>query len=85
MKFNKVLSVFLLCTSVAYAADYQGRVVDIDGHGIGYATVYPEEDPIAGAATNDQGSRCCLCECSRRAIRLWSCCANNLSHLRRQW
>ena len=55
MKFYKVFSVFLLCTIVAYAADYQGRVVDIDGHGIGYATVYPEEDPIAGAATNDQG------------------------------
>ena len=55
MKFNKVLSVFLLCTSVAYAADYQGRVVDMDGKGIGYATVYPEADPVAGAATNDQG------------------------------
>ena len=55
MKINKVFSIFLLCTGVAYAADYQGRVVDIDGRGIGYATVYPEEDPVAGAATNDQG------------------------------
>ena len=31
MKINKVFSIFLLCTGVAYAADYQGRVVDIDG------------------------------------------------------
>lgn len=34
---------------------YVGRVVDPMGNGIGYATVYPVDDPIAGTATNDEG------------------------------
>ncbi len=36
-------------------ARYKGRVVDADGHGIGYATVYPKLDPISGTATNMEG------------------------------
>ena len=55
MKKEIGLFVLLLFAGMVYSTDYQGRVVDIDGRGIGYATVYPEEDPVAGAATNDQG------------------------------
>ena len=39
----------------ALAEHYQGRIVDEQNKGIGYATVYPQADPIAGAATNDNG------------------------------
>ena len=49
------LSGIAACCSMLRAAEYRGRVVDIQGQGIGYATVYPEDDPIAGAATNDNG------------------------------
>ena len=45
----------LLCISTANATHYVGRVVDERGQGIGYATVYPEQDPVVGAATNDEG------------------------------
>lgn len=37
------------------AAEYVGRVVDINGQPVSYATVYPIADPIAGTATNDEG------------------------------
>ncbi len=45
----------LLGTMPAIAERYQGRIVDEQNKGIGYATVYPQEDPVAGAATNDNG------------------------------
>lgn len=45
----------ILCIGVANATHYVGRIVDERGQGIGYATVYPEQDPIVGAATNDNG------------------------------
>ena len=34
---------------------YYGRVTDIYERGIGFATVYPVENPIEGTATNDKG------------------------------
>ena len=37
------------------AALYRGRIVDEQGRGIGYATVYPKSDPVAGTATNMDG------------------------------
>ena len=45
----------ILCIGVANATHYVGRIVDERGQGIGYATVYPEQDPVVGAATNDDG------------------------------
>ncbi len=48
--------VFLVLTTMTGRAErYYGRVIDSEGHGISYATVYPESDPVAGAATNDDG------------------------------
>lgn len=37
------------------AREYVGTVLTPEGEGIGYATVYPEEDPVAGTATNNDG------------------------------
>lgn len=37
------------------AGVYRGRVVDERGEGIGYATIYPKADPVAGTATNSDG------------------------------
>ena len=42
-------------TQFASSVVYMGRVVDIKGEGIGYATIYPEDEPIAGTATNNDG------------------------------
>lgn len=47
---------FITAVLSAHAAIYTGRVVDEKGQGIGYATVYPEADPVAGAATNNDGT-----------------------------
>ncbi len=47
---------FIAAVLSAHAAIYTGRVVDEKGQGIGYATVYPEADPVAGAATNNDGT-----------------------------
>lgn len=52
------LGIGLLMAVPALAEHYQGRVVDEDYNGIGYATVYPTEDPVVGAATNDNGYFC---------------------------
>ena len=49
------LIVLLAVWSIGYAADYKGRVVDVNGQPIGYATVYPMADPVAGTATNNDG------------------------------
>lgn len=45
---------FLLPTAVC-AGEYAGKVITISGEPIGYATVYPLDDPVAGTATNDAG------------------------------
>ena len=45
---------FLLSVGVS-AAEYTGKVLAVTGEPIGYATVYPIDDPIAGTATNDAG------------------------------
>lgn len=42
----------VLCCS---AAGYYGRVVDAKGSPIAFATVYPEDKPAMGTATNDRG------------------------------
>lgn len=47
---------FITAVLSAHAAVYTGRVVDEKGQGIGYATIYPEADPVAGAATNNDGT-----------------------------
>ena len=52
---KKRLQCCILCIGVANATHYVGRIVDERGQGIGYATVYPEQDPVVGAATNDNG------------------------------
>lgn len=45
-----------LCVAMPIGAThYVGRIVDEKGQGIGYATVYPEQDPVEGVATNDDG------------------------------
>ncbi len=45
-----------LCVAMPISAThYVGRIVDEKGQGIGYATVYPEQDPVEGVATNDDG------------------------------
>ncbi len=47
---------FLSLLSVAVSArDYMGKVLTADGDPVGYATVYPVDDPVAGTATNDAG------------------------------
>ena len=45
---------FLLSVGIS-AAEYTGKVLAVTGEPIGYATVYPIDDPIAGTATNDAG------------------------------
>ena len=47
---------FLLCSILGtFATTYEGRVVDINGNAIAYATVYPEVQPELGTATNNDG------------------------------
>lgn len=51
-----ILLCALMCASTSLeAALYRGRIVDEQGRGIGYATVYPKCDPAAGTATNLDG------------------------------
>lgn len=45
-----------LCVAMPIGAThYVGRIVDEKGQGIGYATVYPEQAPVEGVATNNDG------------------------------
>ena len=46
---------FLLLSVGISATEYTGKVLAVTGEPIGYATVYPIDDPIAGTATNDAG------------------------------
>lgn len=48
-------AILLVLACQIRAAEYVGRVVTVYGEGIGYATVYPLSDPVAGTATNDDG------------------------------
>ena len=48
-------AILLVLTCQIGAVEYVGRVVTVYGEGIGYATVYPLSDPVAGTATNDDG------------------------------
>lgn len=49
------LFLFLLVSISMSAADYRGRVVDAAGEAVPYATVYLENSPIVGTATNNDG------------------------------
>ena len=48
-------AILLVLACQIRAVEYVGRVVTVYGEGIGYATVYPLSDPVAGTATNDDG------------------------------
>ncbi len=57
MRLTRIITGCLLSIYVfaAQAVTYQGRVVDQDGKPIAYATVYPEQVPELGTATNNDG------------------------------
>lgn len=46
---------YLLCACAAWGTQYSGRVVDEKGAPIAYATVYPQQHPELGTATNNDG------------------------------
>ena len=46
---------YLLCACAAWGTQYSGRVVDEKGAPIAYATVYPQQQPELGTATNNDG------------------------------
>ncbi len=46
---------FSLLSVALSARDYMGKVMTADGEPVGYATVYPIDDPVAGTATNNAG------------------------------
>lgn len=48
-----ILSIF--CCLWLSAADYKGRVVDEQGQPVPFATVYLEQNPMIGTATNNDG------------------------------
>ncbi len=54
MKIRSLAILLLLPLSLG-ATLYRGQVVDAEGKGVGYATVYPEQQPELGTATNDAG------------------------------
>lgn len=45
----------MLCAIAAHATYYTGRVIDEKGLPVSYATVYPEQKPELGTATNNDG------------------------------
>ena len=49
-----LLGILAICSTVQ-ADKYVGRVVSDKGEPIGYATVYPVDDPVLGTATNNEG------------------------------
>ena len=49
------LFLYLLCACAAWGTQYSGRVVDEKGAPIAYATVYPQQQPELGTATNNDG------------------------------
>ncbi len=50
-----MLILFLMVASLTPATVYMGRVTDSNGQGLGYATIYPVNDPVVGTATNREG------------------------------
>lgn len=56
MKIRQIVLVGLLSGALPLLAGvYEGRIVDETGQGVGYATVYPEANPVEGVATNNDG------------------------------
>lgn len=56
MKHTLLLIVFFLAFPLILLSNtYQGRVVDEQGHPVLYATVYLQENPVIGTATNASG------------------------------
>lgn len=53
-KVSVIVFFLALCWS-AQGALYQGRVIDEQGQPVGYATVYPVQQPEVGTATNNNG------------------------------
>ena len=49
-----VILLSLVCVSLL-ASEYKGKVVDSQGEPIGFATVYLEQNPMIGTATNNEG------------------------------
>ena len=49
-----VILLSLVCVSLL-ASEYKGKVVDSQGEPIGFATVYLEQNPMIGTATNNDG------------------------------
>ena len=49
-----VILLSLVCVS-PLASEYKGKVVDSQGEPIGFATVYLEQNPMIGTATNNDG------------------------------
>ncbi len=54
-RFLSVCLILFGCVVGLFAADYAGRVVGSMGEPMMYATVYLEDDPIAGTATGTDG------------------------------
>jgi len=52
---KNILFILLLCTLSTSAATYSGRVVDDKGEPLMYATVYLQDSPEIGTATNTDG------------------------------
>lgn len=50
-----IILLFIASFATLYGKDYCGRITDNNGQPISYATVYPEDNPVVGTATNDQG------------------------------
>ena len=47
--------VSLILATQVHATVYQGRIIDEYGYAVSYATVYPEQQPEVGTATNNDG------------------------------
>jgi len=52
---KNIFLILLLCTLSATAATYSGRVVDDKGEPLMYATIYLQDSPEIGTATNTDG------------------------------
>ncbi len=52
---SKLIILLVLGVSMLQAETYTGRITDEEGNGIGYATLYLENNPIVGTATNNEG------------------------------
>lgn len=55
MRKTLSLIVCICCACSVFGTIYQGRVIDEKGNAVGYATIYPEQQPEVGTATNGDG------------------------------